>query len=292
VASSPAYRGRFAPSPTGPLHLGSLLAALASYLDARAHGGAWLLRIEDLDPPREVAGAADVIRRSLENHGLHWDELHFQSTRLEAYDAALEALHGAGRLFRCACTRASLGGDGFCGGRCAPSHDDHCALRLRLEGTAPFDDLILGACGGEPLPPDVILRRRDGLHAYALAVAVDDAAQEISHVLRGQDLLEHTPVQRAVMAALGLNSPAYGHVPVLVDRAGKKLSKQTGARPLDDDRALANLRLVLRLLGQTCAEADVADPRELLAVATGHWDRGPLVARRGQALSLPGRAES
>jgi glutamyl-Q tRNA(Asp) synthetase len=287
VRSSPAYRGRFAPSPTGPLHLGSLLAALASFLDARAHGGAWLLRIEDIDPPREVAGATDAILRSLEAHGLLWDELHLQSTRLASYDAALETLDAAGLLFRCACTRASLAGDGFCGGRCDPSPGKRCSIRLRLEGARPFEDIILGPCGEEPLPPDVILRRRDGLHAYALAVAVDDAAQEISHVLRGQDLLEHTPVQRAVIGALGQDSPAYGHVPVLVDDAGNKLSKQTGARPLDDDRALGNLRMVLRLLGQASATADAADPRELLGVAVAHWDRQPLVARHGRPLCVP-----
>ncbi|MEE4276995.1 MAG: tRNA glutamyl-Q(34) synthetase GluQRS [Halieaceae bacterium] len=274
------YRGRFAPSPTGPLHFGSLIAALASYLDARHHGGEWLLRIEDLDPPREVAGAADAIRASLEGHGLEWDGLLYQSQRHDAYDEALARLRTGPRLFRCCCTRSRLGPGGCCGRRCSPGADDRCALRFSLDGSESFEDLVLGKQCMQ-LPEDVALRRRDGLYAYALAVVVDDAQQGITHVLRGRDLLEQTGVQLALLRHLGYAPPAYGHIPLLVDGAGNKLSKQTGAPAIDDHFALDNLRRALAMLGQTSADAPAASAQELLMQASASWTRRPL-AERGQ----------
>ncbi|MEM1187617.1 MAG: tRNA glutamyl-Q(34) synthetase GluQRS [Pseudomonadota bacterium] len=283
MTPAPAYRGRFAPSPTGPLHHGSLIAALASFLDARHHGGEWLLRIEDLDPPREVAGAADRIRYSLEAHGMDWDGLSFQSQHYDAYARALEKLHAAGRLFRCSCTRARLGAGGHCGKRCSPAEDEDVALRIDLKGVESFDDFILGPMRQCPLPADVVLRRRDGLYAYALAVVVDDAGQGITHVLRGQDLLDQTAVQRAMLRELGCPPPTYGHMPLLVDAAGKKLSKQTGAAAVDDRQAMGNLRHALDLLGQESATAPAATPHQLLSQAVRGWTRSPLIDRQGHA---------
>jgi len=280
VTRAPSYRGRFAPSPTGPLHFGSLLAAVASYLDARHAGGAWLLRIEDLDPPREMAGAAERILRTLERHGLHWDgPVTYQSDRLEAYDAALDRLARDEQLFACCCTRRELGPGGAYGRRCRPGPDDATALRLALTGAEPYEDLILGR--QEPIDPpvEVVLRRRDGLHAYALAVVVDDRDQHISHVIRGRDLLEQTFVQRELFARLGATAPAYGHCPVLTDPDGNKLSKQTGAAAIDDEKPMENLRLALTLLGQESATHETASVNELLTCAAQSWSRRPLRGR-------------
>ena len=279
------YRGRFAPSPTGPLHFGSLVAALASYLDARHAGGEWLLRIEDIDPPREVPGAADAIRHSLERHALLWDgEVVYQSQRTAAYEAALQALQASGRLFRCCCTRAILGPGGSCGRRGHPGPRDRHALRFEPGPGAPFDDLILGHRIPPAQPGDIVLRRRDGLHAYALAVVVDDAWQGVTHVLRGQDLLEQTPAQCTLHTLLGRTPPQYGHVPLLCTPDGDKLSKQTGATALDDTRPLDNLRLALRLLGQASATTPAADAADLLTQAARDWSRRPLVENAGAPL--------
>ncbi|MEE4108364.1 MAG: tRNA glutamyl-Q(34) synthetase GluQRS [Halieaceae bacterium] len=282
MTRAPGYRGRFAPSPTGPLHFGSLLTAVASYLDARHAGGDWSLRIEDLDPPREMAGAGDRIVRTLERHGLYWDgAVTYQSDRHEAYDAALDRLARDGLLFACCCTRRELGPGGCCNRRCHPGPGDATALRLALTRAEPYEDLILGR--REPLDPprEVVLRRRDGLHAYALAVVVDDRDQDISHVIRGRDLLEQTFVQRELFACLGATPPAYGHCPVLTDPEGNKLSKQTGATAVDDDRPLDNLRLVLTLLGQDCADLATDSVHDLLACAAQTWNR-----------KMPGSGES
>jgi glutamyl-Q tRNA(Asp) synthetase len=276
VTRAPRYRGRFAPSPTGPLHFGSLFTAVASYLDARCAGGDWLVRIEDLDPPREMPGAGDRILRTLERHGLHWDgAITYQSDRLEIYDAALDRLVREGLLFPCCCTRRALGPGGSCGRRCHPGPGDATALRLPLTQVKPYEDLILGRQVPRDPPREVVLRRRDGLHAYALAVVVDDRDQHISHVIRGRDLLEQTFVQRELFACLGAKPPAYGHCPVLTDPDGNKLSKQTGAAAVDDDRPLHNLRRALALLGQDSADLDTDSVHDLLACATQSWTRGP-----------------
>lgn len=274
-----AYRGRFAPSPTGPLHLGSLIAAVASYLDARHHGGRWLVRMEDLDPPREEAGAADRILDSLQRHGLAWDEdVLYQGARQAAYDLALDRLAAAGKLFHCDCTRAQLGPDGACNGHCAARQQQisgACATRVRVpEDTAvAFVDRLQGP-QSEALgrtTPDFILRRKDGLTAYQLAVVVDDAFQGVTHVVRGSDLLDSTPRQIFLQRVLGLPQPSYCHLPVITTSQGQKFSKQNKAQALDDRRANCNLRLALRFLGQPLPPARLRRPAELLAHAARHW---------------------
>lgn len=274
-----AYRGRFAPSPTGPLHLGSLIAAVASYLDARHHGGRWLVRMEDLDPPREEAGAADSILASLQHHGLAWDEdVLYQGTRQNAYDAALDQLAAAGRLFHCDCTRARLGPGGACDGHCAARQHDivgKYATRVHVppDTGVAFDDRLQGP-QAEALgrtTPDFILRRKDGLTAYQLAVVVDDAFQGITHVVRGSDLLDSTPRQIFLQRLLGLPQPAYCHLPVITTAQGQKFSKQNKSQPLDDSRANCNLRLALRFLGQPSPPARLRRPADLLAHAAQRW---------------------
>lgn len=259
--SAPAI-GRFAPSPTGPLHMGSLLAAVAGWLDARAMGGHWLLRIEDIDPPRETPGAAATIERDLRAHGLTWDgEPLYQRTRSDAYQRALNRLAAAGMLFRCTCTRRHLrahGGvyPGTCRGRGMaplPPGTAH-ALRVRIpEGAAArvrFRDRLRGELEFDLAAEqgDFIVRRRDGLWAYQLAVVVDDAEQGVTDVVRGVDLLDSTPRQIHLQRLLGLPVPRYLHLPILVDARGDKLSKQAGARAIDPASARTNLARVLRWL--------------------------------------------
>lgn len=291
--SAPAsrYRGRFAPSPTGPLHLGSLIAALASYLDARSAGGAWLVRMEDLDPPREQPGAADAILRSLEAHGLEWDEtVLWQSARSEAYRAALQQLDDAGRLFRCNCSRARTDGAGNCAGACrAHAPPPPVALRVPVDEdyVADWQDQWQGHrhCPLGRQLRDFVVHRKDGLFAYQLAVVVDDDYQGISHIVRGSDLLDSTPRQLWLQALLGCSRPRYGHLPVLTNREGQKLSKQTHAPALNDSRAGNNLRLALDYLAQTAPPADLAAPAELLSFAVQHWQP----AQVPPGLSLPPR---
>ncbi len=264
------YRGRFAPSPTGALHAGSLVAALASWLDARAHGGTWLVRIEDLDPPREVAGAARQIIEDLARLGLVSDEpIVYQSRRGDRYEAALQRLRSAGLVYGCACSRKEIdeaaagisGGNssvypGTCrhgtGGRAAR------ALRLRVAGHAGFVDRASGSFEQdlEHAVGDFVLRRADGLWAYQLAVVVDDAEQGITDVVRGADLLDNTPRQIYLQCALGLPLPRYLHVPVVTNRAGEKLSKQTGAQALAADDPLGELRRAWAHLGFAPLGAD------------------------------------
>jgi glutamyl-Q tRNA(Asp) synthetase len=260
-----AYRGRFAPTPSGPLHFGSLVAALGSYLDARAQGGAWLLRMEDVDAPRVVPGAADAILRTLEAYGFAWDgEVMWQSRRSEAYAAALERLRQAGRVYGCSCSRKTLaegarrGVDGFvypgtCRGRASRPG---MALRLQVPAArVVFQDRLLGrvACDVARECGDFVLRRADGVYTYQLAVVVDDAEQGITHVVRGADLLASTPRQRVLQAALGYPSPTYLHLPVALDQAGFKLSKQTLAAPLDPAHPLPALRQAAEFLGMRLA---------------------------------------
>ncbi len=262
-AAGTPYRGRFAPSPTGRLHAGSLMTALGSYLDARAHGGQWLLRIEDLDTPRMVPGAADAILRTLEAYGFEWDgEVVYQSRRLGLYRAALDALLARGAAYPCACTRAQVaaharrGVDGYVyPGTCAqglPAGASARAWRLRVgDGTTGFVDRLQGEYG-QDLQRDVgdfVLLRADGVWAYQLAVVVDDAEQGVTDVVRGADLLVSTPRQIKLIERLGLVAPAYCHLPVLVNAQGEKLSKQTLAPELDPDGAAAELALALSRLG-------------------------------------------
>lgn len=271
--------GRFAPTPSGPLHLGSLVAALGSYLSARAQGGQWLVRIEDLDPPREMPGAADRILQTLERYGLHWDgPVWYQSQRHDAYEAALHAL--SDHVFYCTCTRAELRGTGgvypgTCHHRREPPPDRH-ATRIRTRGLpARFTDAELGEqhLNAGEIGSDPILRRKDGLWAYPLAVVVDDQAQAVTEVVRGSDLLTMTPVQIWLHEALGQPAPAFRHLPVVRQADGRKLSKQNGAPALNEQDPTPQLREALRHLGLTPPRLS---HRELLAWAVEHWSQRTL----------------
>ncbi|MFK8021646.1 MAG: tRNA glutamyl-Q(34) synthetase GluQRS [Pseudomonadales bacterium] len=274
------YVGRFAPSPTGPLHEGSLLCALASYLDAKAHKGQWLLRIEDLDPPREVPGADRLIMESLQAHGLLWDgDVLFQSDRLHAYQQALDTLQQRALVYRCICRRADLAVTGGAyPGHCRDSNNDECtphALRLKVGNfDVTFTDGIQG-CINERLCDscgDFIIRRKDTLFSYQLAVSVDDGAQNISHVVRGIDLMESTGRQIYLLQSLGYTPPAYTHIPVLVDMNGDKLSKQTGASAIDNSQALKNLMTALQRLQQPQPPvSEQGSVQSILQYAAHHW---------------------
>ena len=254
-------RGRFAPSPTGPLHFGSLLAALGSWLMARAAGGEWLVRIEDLDPPREVAGAAAAQLQALAAFGFESDApVLWQSTRSDAYQAALDRLLASGDAFACHCSRSDLAHDSGIHRQCVPgAHRGDPSIRLRVpEGSVvAFDDAIQGHWVQDVAREvgDFVLKRADGWWAYQLAVVVDDAAQGITDVVRGADLLDSTPRQVLLQRALGLPTPRHAHLPLVVDAQGRKLSKSLAALPVDPADPLPALRIAWRALGQ--------DPRGL-----------------------------
>jgi glutamyl-Q tRNA(Asp) synthetase len=303
MAGSPhtRYRGRFAPSPTGPLHFGSLVAALGSWADARAHGGEWLVRMEDLDPPREVPRAADEILRTLAALGLESDRSVIrQSERRDAYRAALERLRGGGTLFACGCTRREIADSGLPGadgglvypGTCrngAPPGRAARALRVRVgDATIAFDDALQGQVR-QDLGHDVgdfVLLRADGFFAYQLAVVVDDADQGITDVVRGADLVDSTPRQIFLQRLLGLPTPRYLHFPIATSAAGEKLSKQTGAPAIDPARPAFALAGALRFLGQTPpVELDRAPVRTVLDWAAANWDRARLPRRRAIAVT-------
>lgn len=294
------YIGRFAPSPTGLLHIGSLLTAVASYADARAHGGKWLLRMEDLDPPREMAGAADDIVRALAAFGFEWDgEIAYQSTRHELYRAALADLRQQGLAYPCFCSRkewhaaATMGADGFVyNGFCRPENgfrlpenkqgefwyassmaNKQAAWRLRVpDEIIGFDDAIVGHYAQNLAREigDFVLLRADGFWAYQLAVVVDDAAQGITHIVRGQDLLVSTPRQIYLQGCLKVPTPQYAHLPLLTNAQGQKWSKQTLAPALDLGQCENLLRQVLHYLNLPPAP-EVDSPRDVLNWAVENW---------------------
>lgn len=281
-------RGRFAPSPTGPLHRGSLVAALGSFLEARQQGGQWQVRIEDVDIPRTAPGAATAILRVLERCELHWDgPVVYQSQRIAHYQAALERLVSAGRAYPCVCTRRQLAGqprarDG------APIYPGTCraglrradgprAIRLWVDD-APlfFHDAIQGDYVQHLAREvgDFVLRRADGLFTYQLAVVVDDADQGITQVVRGSDLLDSTPRQIYLQRLLAVPTPEYAHLPVVVNDQGDKLSKQTGAPPLDERHPGPALWKALRFLGQQPPpDLHQEPPVVILDWALAHWRR-------------------
>ena len=250
------YRGRFAPSPTGPLHAGSLLAAFGSWLLARHAGGEWLVRIEDLDPPREVVGAAAVQLAALDAFGLVSDRPPVrQSGRHELYRDALARLLASGAAFACACSRSELAAQsGIHRGCVAARPRDRPAFRLRVDDgcVVAFDDALQGPVAQDVAREvgDFVLLRADGFWAYQLAVVVDDADQGITDVVRGADLLDSTPRQILLQRALGLPTPRYLHLPLLLDAHGHKLSKSSAARPVDPADPLPALRWCWALLGQ------------------------------------------
>ncbi len=270
------YRGRFAPSPTGPLHFGSLVAAVASYLDAKHAGGEWLVRIDDLDPPRIVRGAADDILHALAACGMQWDgAVVYQCTRFDAYHAALHRLRGSGLVYPCACSRREIADSalsgiegavypGTCRGGPAPGKIAR-AWRVDTRGAdIVFDDAIQGRVRQDLQSAigDFVLYRADRVFAYQLAVVIDDAEQGITDIVRGADLLDSTPRQIYLQRLLGLATPHYCHAPVAVNARGEKLSKQTLASPIDTARPFPALINALRFLGQQppeeLARADIA----------------------------------
>ncbi|MDR1350982.1 MAG: tRNA glutamyl-Q(34) synthetase GluQRS [Zoogloeaceae bacterium] len=288
MSAVPTCCGRFAPSPTGDLHFGSLLAALASCLEARARGGRWLARMEDMDTPRNAPGADTRILACLEAHGFHWDGAVLrQSRRLEAYQAALAMLREKRLAYPCACSRKEIaaaapglaidGGLRY-SGRCRqglPAGRGARAWRLRVEDREiAFDDRILGRMA-QNLARDVgdfVLWRADGQFAYQLAVVVDDAFQGVTQVVRGADLLHSTPRQIYLQGLLDLPTPEYAHVPIATNAAGEKLSKQTRASPLQAHHAAANLVAALAFLGQRPPpELARTSVDEVWRWASAHW---------------------
>jgi glutamyl-Q tRNA(Asp) synthetase len=283
------YRGRFAPSPSGPLHFGSLVSALASYLDAKANHGQWLVRMEDLDPPREQPGAASLILQTLEDHGLQWDEqVLYQSARHQSYQETLEWLIAQNLAYPCSCSRQELAAmGGIYDGRCRHREVDLAkpyATRLKLydiphrpqNDWMSFNDVIQGqqTQNLRTQAGDQILKRRDGFYAYQLAVVVDDIHQQITHIIRGSDLLEVTARQLSLFNLLDAPTPAFGHVPLALQSNGQKLSKQNHAKAIDSAQASRNLWHGLGFLGQNPpVDLARASTRELLSWAQTHWRR-------------------
>jgi glutamyl-Q tRNA(Asp) synthetase len=293
-------RGRFAPSPTGPLHFGSMVAAVGSYLDARAAGGEWLVRIEDVDVPRTVPGAADGILRTLEGFGFEWDgEVVFQSRRLDLYHAALVRLQLAGLTYPCACsrseivasaTRRSVDGGLVYPGSCRAGLGDGAAARawrLRVpDREFVFTDRVQGETRQnlEREVGDFVLLRADGQYAYQLAVVVDDAVQGVDSVVRGVDLLASTARQIWLLQCLGQPAPSYAHLPLAVNPSGEKLSKQTRAPAVDPAQGTAVLSRVLRFLGQPVSEEEAHLPLpDFWRRAIGVWR----LARVPKARAIP-----
>ncbi|WP_424194917.1 tRNA glutamyl-Q(34) synthetase GluQRS [Ampullimonas aquatilis] len=284
------YIGRFAPSPSGPLHIGSLVTALASWLDARAHCGQWLVRMEDVDTPRTVPGAAETILQALQVCGLHWDgEVTVQSQRGMAYQAAFDYLNSQHLTYACACTRKEIADSLTQLHGPAGAHERHATLtypgtcrnglqgktarawRIRVpdisvQSTDRWQGLQTQALAD--VVGDFILKRADGLWAYQLAVVVDDTEQGITHIVRGADLLDSTPRQIWLQQQLGYPAPSYMHVPLVCNAIGEKLSKQTGANPLDLQNPLSELQRALQFLGLPGEGNDIS---QVLATAIIHW---------------------
>jgi glutamyl-Q tRNA(Asp) synthetase len=279
------YVGRFAPSPTGDLHLGSLYTAAASFLDARANGGRWLVRVEDLDGPRVVPGSADGILRTLNRFGFEWDgDVVHQSDRGGRYAAALDDLRARGLTFQCSCSRLQLAEDERYPGHCRNGplkRGTPCATRVRVdEATVQFTDRIQGTFRQDVAAAvgDMLVRRRDQLFAYVLAVVVDDAAQRVTRVVRGADLLDNTPRQIHLQRLLGLPAPDYAHVPLLMEPDGKKLAKSSRSVHLDPGTPLPLLIKVFDLLNLSPPpELNLATIPEAWIWATAKWniDRVP-----------------
>lgn len=280
--------GRFAPSPTGPLHLGSLVAAVGSWLFARRAGGRWLVRMEDLDKTRIVAGSADEILSAIERYSLTWDgEVVYQSQRTSLYDDALARLRARNLVYDCGCSRsdlqraasAPLGREPVYPGTCRdglPPGREPRAVRFRTShDVIDFDDIVLGHIEEDvaALTGDFVVRRADGLYAYQLAVVVDDAAHGVTQVVRGADLLTSTARQIALQRALGLPTPSYAHLPLVLNANGAKLGKRDGALPLpslDEKRVVETLAFVLRILGVDDITHDT--PERMLTEGLARFD--------------------
>jgi glutamyl-Q tRNA(Asp) synthetase len=271
------YRGRFAPSPTGPLHFGSVIAAVGSFLEARHRKGEWLVRVDDLDRPRSAPGAAETILADLERLGLHWDgDICYQSARTDHYREGLERLRLAGWTFPCGCSRKDYQGiyPGTCRSGLAPGKRAR-TRRMRVSDiTIELDDGVQGACTQHlhETVGDFVIRRADGIFAYHLAVVVDDAEFGVTEIVRGADLLGSTPRQIHLQRCLGLATPRYAHLPVAVNGAGQKLSKQTYAEPVTGLPAVPLIIGALEFLGQQPhTQLRNASLDELWSWAIGHW---------------------
>lgn len=270
------YTGRFAPSPSGPLHFGSLLTAIASYLDARSNNGIWLLRIDNIDPPREPRGAIESILKTLDNFGLYWDKKEiYQSDRYPVYQSALSQLSEQGRLFYCQCTRAKLSSSNIYPGFCHSNTSEipESAVRIQIdEGVLTFNDGLQGNFNIDKQTEigDFILRRKDQLWAYQLATALDDSLDGITHVVRGIDLLESSYRQVWLQQILKTPSPDYAHLPVIVGKNGQKLSKQNHAEPVESYGIRNSLLTAFNLLG--LPEVPDMETKDLLDWATNNWD--------------------
>ncbi len=283
--------GRFAPSPTGPLHLGSLVAAVGSYCQARNQSGQWLVRMEDLDLQRTVTGASDAILRTLENYALYWDHtVIYQSRRGAAYQEALNHLQSLGIVYACSCTRREIA-DIAQAGPSGPIYPGTCrrrehhgakpvALRITTESTEiSMIDRVQGACTWnlEQDIGDFVIQRADGQFAYQLAVVVDDAEQEVTEVVRGADLLSCTPMQIHLQQLLTYPTPGYLHLPLVVNTAGQKLSKQNLAPPIPINNPVPTLLSALQLMGQNPdPHLRYGSAEEILAWAVTTWDPGKL----------------
>lgn len=299
--NEPAYCGRFAPSPTGPLHFGSLVAAVGSYLDARARSGRWLVRIEDVDTPRNVPGAAEDILATLEGFGFEWDAgVVWQSRRSDAYQALLDRLREAGQLYPCACSRreiadsttgASIDGGRVYPGTCRdglPPGRQARAWRLRVpDAILGFDDRIQGRIEQNLAREvgDCVLHRADGLFAYQLAVVADDIEAGVTDIVRGADLIDSTPRQIWLQQCLGITPPRYAHLPVVTNAEGKKLSKQTLAPAIGASEGVPVLAQAMRFLGQSVPPEIVCTSQsEFWQWAMGAWDISRVPKRRNQRL--------
>jgi len=268
--------GRFAPSPTGDLHFGSLVAAVASYLQAKSAGGQWLIRVEDIDPPREVPGSADRILDDLQRFGMQPDQpVLYQSNRSDAYELAITDLLDQGHAYWCGCSRAELPASGVYPGTCSnglPKGKSPRSVRLRVNDVAvSFTDLVQGHVEENLRESvgDFVIRRADRLAAYQLAVVVDDAFQGVTEVVRGSDLLDSTARQIHLQNCLGLATPVYAHHPVAVGSDGTKLSKRFGSDPVASSPPAQVLEIALRFLGQPCPEG--LSDKELWTWALSNW---------------------
>lgn len=273
-----AYRGRFAPSPTGPLHLGSLLAAAGSFLQARSNGGAWLVRIEDIDPPREVPGAAKSQLETLARFGMFSDEpVVYQSRSSALHESALERLRACGLAFDCVCSRRDLPSSGIYPGTCRDSIPPGKAarsVRFRVPSApvevvdrvfGPSSHSLMETCG------DFVIRRADGLFAYQLAVVADDIAAGVTEIVRGHDLLDSSPRQQLLFEALDAPVPRWMHLPLVVDKSGRKLSKSSGADPVQRARPAGALAVALQALGHR-PPAGLRSLESLWSWAIDHWN--------------------
>lgn len=275
-ASQLSYRGRFAPTPSGPLHFGSLIAAVASYLDARAHQGEWLVRIEDIDAPRAVAGADLIILQQLRDHGLVWDgDILYQSQRHERYQQALDQLTEQNLTYRCTCSRKQIKArgpyyTGLCRQRQRRTNDSSIRF-LNNQPVLEFDDALMGRQEIEApfASEDFVLYRRDKLFTYQLAVVIDDIDQGITDIVRGADLLTASSWQINLWRQFTDRLPRFAHLPLALDANGNKLSKQNHAPALEADRVTEQLQAAFRFLG--IAEVATASPQQMLSDATAHW---------------------